>query len=321
MHRIVWFGIILFQKSDSSNDELKRLIAQQVAEGVADVLADIEKRMGELEKENRHMKHVITELRANSNCHDSMTSPESDSLFTAIGCFSDTLSLSCPTNQTITTTYAIYGKYADTCSDCCVPNPADDCTENVEAIRPGDWLGIQYYCDGENSCEYQYQGSLMHQCAQEYLADYLQIFYNCLPVDVNAPVAFTAYANRGSNVAYSSGDIVVYGEVVSNIGGHYNPDTSTFICPFDGVYVFEVTLAIYNNFDSYIAINQGNSTLVETWANGDSSYTRYPMSTAHVVTTCTSGESVWVESTSISNLNEINRYNHFSGFMIHNYEA
>ena len=280
--------------------------------------------MEKLEKESLLMRHAITELRANSK-RTAMTSPESYNLFTSIGCLADVLSLSCPDNKTITVTDAVYGKYADTCSGCCAPNPADDCTENVEDNRPGDWLGIEYYCNNQNSCEYQYQGSILHECSEESVADYLQIFYDCSPLDVNAPVAFTAYANRGQDVVYTEGDIVVYGQVVSNIGGHYNPDTSTFICPFDGVYMFEVTVAANLGYHSYIGINRDNALLVRAWAFGYGSYDRYHTSTAHTVTACTRGESVWVEAFSSPSSNthhfEVNRYNHFSGFMIHNYEA
>ena len=60
--------------------------------------------------------------------------------YSAYGCLTDVITLSCDDGKTIEVTSADYGKYAQTCdSDCCSPQ-ADDCTELVEENRPADWV-------------------------------------------------------------------------------------------------------------------------------------------------------------------------------------
>ena len=102
--------------------------------------------------------------------------------FSVYGCLSDVISLSCSDGRTIDLTDAVYGMYADTCASCCAPHPIDDCTENVQDY-PGDWVELMFWCQNRTSCQYEYRGSTVDACQMSYIADYIQIQYNCQPGD------------------------------------------------------------------------------------------------------------------------------------------
>ena len=57
---------------------------------------------------------------------------------------------------------------------------------------------------------------------------------------MTSAVGFTAYATEDR--VYDFFETVVFDGVVTNRGGYYNPLTSSFICPLDGVYMFFITL-------------------------------------------------------------------------------
>ena len=104
----------------------------------------------------------------------------------------------------------------------------------MEENKPSDWLAIQALCDGETSCQFENPGTALADCASE-LSDYMQLFYDCLPDDETGPVAFTALADTGYPTAYTAGDIILFEQILTNAGGHYNANTSSFICPWDGL--------------------------------------------------------------------------------------
>ena len=51
----------------------------------------------------------------------------------------------------------------------------------VSDNQPQDWLALKVLCDNETQCEYQYMGSVIESCEPEYIADYMSIYYTCLP--------------------------------------------------------------------------------------------------------------------------------------------
>ena len=93
------------------------------------------------------------------------------------GCVSDVIRLSCVAGV-IYVTNAKYGMYSTPCTGCCPPN-ATDCTELVSENRPEDWVSLKYQCDNKTSCEFQYRGSVIDQCQEGYIADYMDIDYDC----------------------------------------------------------------------------------------------------------------------------------------------
>ena len=116
--------------------------------------------------------------------------------YSSLGCLSDHVTLSCPAGRTINATSAVYGQYiyphGSACpNDCCPPNPVYDCTELVYDNSPQDWLAIKLLCDGQESCEFNYVGTgFSDSCDVGNFADYIQVFYNCLPRECSAHDAF-----------------------------------------------------------------------------------------------------------------------------------
>ena len=79
-------------------------------------------------------------------------------------------------------------------------------------------------------------------------------------------VGFSAYVTSGSQQP-ASGDIIEVYKVVTNAGGAYNSDTSTFTCPTTAYYYIYFNLCVYrddpNYDDCHIGITVDNSMIVE----------------------------------------------------------
>ena len=78
---------------------------------------------------------------------------------------------------------------------------------------------------------------------------YISVF---ITDDDLGPVGFSAYAN--SSEVYDDGELVVFSGVISNIGNHYNPATSKFICPYNGLYLFSLNMNAYYYYNMYAEI-------------------------------------------------------------------
>lgn len=104
--------------------------------------------------------------------------------YSAYACSSDTMTLSCPNNQTILLTSAYYGSFNYTCAQsdltCCPPQTRTDCTEVMAETSAESWLALQILCDGQQSCEFVIQEDAMMSCSAD-IADYLTVFYQCQP--------------------------------------------------------------------------------------------------------------------------------------------
>ena len=95
------------------------------------------------------------------------------------GCAFETINPTC-SSGTILLTNAYTGKY-NVCSEaCCAPNATADCKELVSETEPNDWEMLQLLCDGKSSCAYEYNGREMDACEPGYMAEYMEIFYDCL---------------------------------------------------------------------------------------------------------------------------------------------
>ena len=46
---------------------------------------------------------------------------------------------------------------------------------------PENWILLKYRCDNQTSCGYVYEGVVINDCEPGYVADYMEIFYNCIP--------------------------------------------------------------------------------------------------------------------------------------------
>ena len=102
-------------------------------------------------------------------------------MYSSLGCYSDVLSLSCPNDRTINVSSAYYGMYDEMCDEgCCTPHQ-DDCSESMAENSIGEWIILKYRCDNQTDCTYTHEGALINECEDQYVADYLQVFYSCLP--------------------------------------------------------------------------------------------------------------------------------------------
>ena len=86
--------------------------------------------------------HLELASQRHRESHDGVGSgpiqvPETRTQFTAFACTGNDVTLLCPEGRTIQSTSAYYAQYSQ-CSDCCVPNPAIDCTQLMSQSHPQD---------------------------------------------------------------------------------------------------------------------------------------------------------------------------------------
>ena len=116
------------------------------------------------------------------------------------------------------------------------------------------------------------------------------IFY--VPGDENDYVAFTARASEGRY--YEEHDIVLFDSVITNTGNHYSGVTSTFVCPFDGVFSFSVSFyaGYYGNLN--LGIMKDDELIISGYADYISTE---PFLNTHGMSTfvieCNAGQLVW----------------------------
>ena len=60
-----------------------------------------------------------------------------------------------------------------------LPDQDQDCRVSVREDRLSDWVAMKASCSNKTSCSYEYQGSAIDECEENYLADYMQIYYSC----------------------------------------------------------------------------------------------------------------------------------------------
>ena len=79
-------------------------------------------------------------------------------------------------------------------------------------------------------------------------------------------VAFTAYASENATY-FDDGEQIIFDSVLTNIGDAFDPATSLFTCPFDGLYVFYAALTSEHRFFGVADIFLGDEYLVTVWAD------------------------------------------------------
>ena len=122
------------------------------------------------------------------------------------------------------------------------------------------------------------------------------------------------YDSSTYSVFVYSQQLIPYTTVITNIGGHYNPDTYTFVCPYRGVYVFTVSTNAYN--DQLVGeLYKNDQLLIRTFANEDFR----DSATASVVTECEMRDSVYVYAYTGGEFDCYWSPAHFSGYLLHKY--
>ena len=99
-------------------------------------------------------------------------------------------------------------------------------------------------------------------------------------------VAFAA--NVDGSATYNTNDIIQFSTVLTNYGGYYNPDTSIFTCPYDGIYLFFSSL-LGDGTNTWAHIMRESSFLLVMGSNAESS-----SASNLVITECLRGEKIWI---------------------------
>ena len=137
----------------------------------------------------------------------------------------------------------------------------------------------------------------------------------CYAEDDQELSAFTA--SIGSTHSYDTGDVIIFDQIVTNVGNHYHPNTSTYVCPLKGLYVFSVS--VLNTVSNHMKVNlmRENTHL----GSGYSHVGDHNQGALSVVAECERGERVWVRcyGSSYAYVHQSYDWNIFSGFALHYY--
>ena len=127
-------------------------------------------------------------------------------------------------------------------------------------------------------------------------------------------VGFTAWMS--STVEVDNDELIIFDEVISNIGGYFNPTQSVFICPFSGMYAFYFNVqATTDGPSATLKIVKENVQIGD--ASADDVDGAYNTGSGFVVTLCEAGEKVWIASnTNNEKINGGNMRTSFSGFLL-----
>ena len=146
---------------------------------------------------------------------------------------------------------------------------------------------------------------------------YVRVASGLLSVnDGTEAIGFTTCATESH--VYDVNEIVLFDRELPNYGGYYNSQTSSFICPVDGVYIFTLTINV-GDANVVVAIMRSDVDLTDTWAWTDNE--RFKHATNMVVTECLVGDVVWPRVSHSSGTGEIHSpsnycYTTFSGVLI-----
>ena len=325
--RLSHANAVLNERFSHANDVFNERLShanEAVNERLSQVNESLSLHNDEHQQTIRHLTNEMNILKQNqaatlvNSRPRALTRPEPDvrSQFTAVSCTLNVATMSCPNNRTILATSAVYG-WNEACGDCCAPNPVSDCTELVEDNSPADWLAIQALCDGQTSCQFETPGTVLGDCSGQ-TSDYMQLFFDCLPDDETGPVAFTAWSNTGDQ-SYSPNDIVVFNEVLTNAGGHFNANTSSFICPWDGIYLMSVNIESFTDHIHIDLMMRNDVLLARMYLDATSGdYTR---GSTTVVTECNRGDIVWVRCQSDGSIHGDEYRNMFTGHILYRYDV
>ena len=144
----------------------------------------------------------------------------------------------------------------------------------------------------------------------------IPVFY--ITDDDHGPAGFSAYATAIEQYDYE--EIVVFSGVISNIGNHYDPNTSKFTCPYNGLYLFSVNMNAYSINDMHAQIVRDDEYLLEAWAYGYNDV-YYSHASAFTIAECNVGQAVWVRAGNNADymFGSEQRSSHFSGALIYAY--
>ena len=142
----------------------------------------------------------------------------------------------------------------------------------------------------------------------------MQVLFDCLPRDSSGPVGFSSKVS----VSYDAAEyeVIKFDNVLSNLGGHYNSDTFSFVCPDQGMYLFSVTICTHED-SLWFRLYKNSDVLSYGIANDDS--TDADCSSPTVITECEAGDIVWVMNQHAAYIYATYKAPVFSGALLHRY--
>lgn len=248
-----------------------------------------------------------------------METPGTYSQFTTYACADAVAILTCPAGRNINVTRATYGVNGLSCFPCCPPNPIQDCKIDIESERPIIWDVLEEECNGLNSCSFENLAASVSECGVGENLDYIQIFYDCSLSDATGPVGFTALLLEDEVQDIEAGAVVPFAGISSNIGGHFDVKSHSFVCPFSGMYLFIVSVVTYDS-NVFASLVQNDRSVVSVIPDNPSSNDA-DSATTSLVTECSPGDVVWVYALSGGQYyNGLGSYvNSFSGYLLHRF--
>jgi len=155
---------------------------------------------------------------------------------------------------------------------------------------------------------------------------------NCF-ISEKAKVRRTPTINYGqSQIAFSANmsshaqglgfrQVVPFNTVRLNAGNAFDPITHVFICPVDGVYVFQSALMAYPHDMVQTSIVLDGTEGANIYAAGANSGHGYDQGFNSLVTLCQRGQHVWVEIINQAAHQVLATFTSFSGFLLFEVEA
>ena len=110
----------------------------------------------------------------------------------------------------------------------------------------------------------------------------------------------------------------MFNEILTNVGGHYNNATSSFICPWHGIYLVSVDVMGYDSDYIYLYLMRNDVNILIMLIDGIPDARNHGSKT--LVTECDRGDALWVRAGHTGAL-----YTHpvpttlFTAHMIHRY--
>ena len=124
-------------------------------------------------------------------------------------------------------------------------------------------------------------------------------------------MGFTAHVD--GSATYNADDVIQFSIVKTNYGGYYNPQTSIFTCPYDGIYLFFSSL-LGDGTNTWAHIMRESSFLLVMGSNAESS-----SASNLVITECLRGEKMWVRPLNNDDTIDGNAPSTFSGYLLQRY--
>ena len=112
----------------------------------------------------------------------------------------------------------------------------------------------------------------------------------------------------------SRGAVLPWREVVTNIGGHYNPRSYSFVCPVHGVYQFNLAILSADRGGGPIGamIVKNSDIICKLWAD-----IKHTMGSNSAVIECLAGDAIRVKNFFHGEFhNDNHHYNTFSGSLL-----